>query len=406
VRPRSPALGGRGIALALAVALATGLCAAPAGAAPTGEPVDLLDPAQAPGAVRRTIFRAETARQADDLAGAVRMLAEALAADPGLDHAALRYRLGALLLESGDPGAALAHLRAACDAAPAAPAAWRERGRAAYEMGAYAEAAAAFAQSLRVGAAEPELGYYAGAAWLLADRPDSALAALAPLMASVPDTVPLAWVQALVAAAVEAGTPDRAAVGVERLLREQPDRAAAWRLASQQAQCAGDLAAATVRLQTADWLAPLARADLLHLAELQAAAGAPRLAARTYARLWGGGPGDTTLVAPLAAAWLAAHEPDSARGTLQAALAARPDARWWELLGDLEYAEAKWEAASAACGRAVATDPDRGRAWFMLGASEAQAGRDDLAVEHLERAAADPAVADQARRMLDQLSRR
>jgi len=62
---------------------------------------DPLDPATAPGAVRRAIFRAESSRQAGDLAGAVRFLAGALADHADLDHAALRYRLGAYLVELG-----------------------------------------------------------------------------------------------------------------------------------------------------------------------------------------------------------------------------------------------------------------------------------------------------------------
>lgn len=388
---------------------------------------DPLDPAGAPAPVRRAIFRAETVRQQGDLEAAQHLLAEALADGPDRDHPALRYRLGAYLLELDRAADALPHLRRAGELAPDQEIVWRDLGRAAYETGAHAEAAAAFARAHRRArvlhedpahaghahpAPDPLLLYYSGVAWVLADRPDSALTILAPLVAVAPDTVPQDWVRALVSAAVAADQPQAAAAGVERLLRDHPERPAAWRLASQQAQLAGDLELAAVRLQVSDWLVPLPPTELPQLAELQAAAGAPRRAARTFARAIEAGRGDPglfdqlvePLVEPLAVAWLQAHEPDSARVVLQAELAERPRHRLWMLLGDLEYGLQDWDQAIAAYEQAVALEPDHGRAWLMLGACEVRRGRRDAAAAHLRRALDDSVTAAQARSLLDQLA--
>lgn len=404
------------------------LLAAPAPAQPAGQGGghDLLDPAGASAPVRRAVFRAETLRGRGEIEAAQRVLVEALSDGPDHDHPALRYRLGSYLLELDRAAEALVHLRRAGQQAPRAEAVWRDLGRAAYTEGLHAEAAAAFGRAYRLARAthtdpahaghahappDPLLLYYSGVAWVLADRPDSALAVLEPLVAAAADTVPQDWVRALVSAAAAAEKPLRANDGVVRLLRDHPERPAAWRLASQQAQLAGDVALAAVRLQVADWLDPLPPRELPQLAELHAAAGAPRRAARVYARAMAAGRSDPALgeqlgealVEPLAVTWLQAHEPDSARVVLRTELSKRPTSKLFMLLGDLEYGIQSWDEAADAYNRALALDPEHGRAWLMLGASDLRRGRREEAVAHLRRALADSGTAAQARSLLSQL---
>jgi tetratricopeptide (TPR) repeat protein len=394
---------------------------------------DPRDLAGAPAAVRRALFRAETARQQGDLETAQRLLAEALAGSPATDHPALRHRLGAYLLELNRSGEALAHLRRAGALAPGEDEVWRDLGRAAYETGAYAEAAIAFTRAYRIararrqdtdrvagtprGAAghpapDPRLLYFGGAAWLQADRPDSALAILETLATVAPDTVAQEWVAALVSAAAAADQPRRADTGVARLLRDHSQRPSVWRLASQQAQLAGDLSLAAVRLQVSDWLAPLPPFELPHLAELHAAAGAPRRAARAYARAMAASRRDHSLadqsaenmVERLAVTWLQAHEPDSARVVLREELTYRPNHRLFLLLGDLEYGIQRWGQAASAYAQAAELAPGEGRAWLMLGACEVRRQRPAMAAEHLKRAMTDSTTAARARSLLRQVA--
>jgi predicted Zn-dependent protease len=382
---------------------------------------DPLDPGAAPVPVRRAVFRAETAREDGNLEEARRILADALARGGSLDHPALRYRLGVYLLQLGKSTEALAQLEVASEQAPGASVVWRELARAAYQSDQHSVAAAAFIRAYRTqlieegsdrgtdpapDAPDRQLLYYGGVAWILADRPDSALAVLVPLVAAVPDTVPRAWVHALVSAAAGAGQPNLASQGVGRLLHDHPDDPDAWRLASQLAQLQDDIRQAAIHQQVAAWLTKLPDVESRRLAELQAAAGAPRLSARIYARLWDAGRGQADLGEPLAVSWLQAHEPDSARVVLETILARQPTARLFMLLGDLEYGIERWAAAAAAYGRVTELAPERGRAWLMLAASEIRAERIDAARTHLRRALQDPAVADEARRLLAQLDRR
>ena len=361
--------------------------------------------ADAPAVVRRVVFRAETAYRRGDVEAAQHLLTDALAAGANRDHPAVRYRLGAYLLELGRPRDALPHLRRAAEQAPQAVPVWRDLARAAYETGAHAEAAVAFerAYTLATDDPDPVLRYYGAASWLQADQPDSALAVLAPLVASAVDTVPRAWVRALVSAAAQADASGQADAGVERLLRDHPAAAGCWLLASQQAQLAGDVPTAVVRLKVAAYLAPLSAHDQRRLAELQAVDGVPRQSARGYAVLWDEGRGDRSVADQLAGAWLRAQEPDSARTVLSRVLDVEPTARRWSRLGDLEYELERWEAAALAYRSGLALAPEDGRMWLNLGICQWRLGHLSAAREAFQRASEDPALADQARRLLDRV---
>jgi len=363
--------------------------------------------ADAPAGVRRVVFRAETAYRRGDLEEAERLLTDALAAGASRDHPAVRYRLGAYLLELDRPQDALVHLRRAAEQAPQAVPVWRDLARAAYETGVYAEAAVAFERAFVLAADNPDpvLRYYGAASWLQADEPDSALVVLVPLVASAADTVPLAWVQALVSAAAQADAPAQADPGVERLLRDHPGNADSWLLASQQAQLAGDVPTAVIRLKVAAWLAPLPARDQRRLAELQAVSGVPRQSARRYAVLWEEGRGDRSVADQLAGAWLRAHEPDSARTVLSQVLAVEPTARRWSRLGDLEYGLERWAAAAQAYRSGLALAPEDGRVWLNLGICWWRLGSLEAAREAFLRASEDPALADHARSLLDRVAR-
>lgn len=390
---------------------------------------DPLDVADAPTSVRRHVFRAEAALRRDENAEAVRILQDALRDDDDADHPAVLYRLGVYLLELDRPADAVPHLRRATELAPESLPCWAEYARAAYATGAYADAAAAFTRAHAVADdPDPLLRYYAGVAWVLADRPARAVDELAPLVASSLDTVPVEWVQALVSAAAAAEQPARADAGVRRLLREHADRPAAWSLASQQAQLTGDLSAAALRLQVADWLGDLGPADVRQLADLYGAAGLPRQAARTYQRLW---PARPDLARQLAVSWLQAHEPDSARVVLREALGvgrgggdggggdggggapasrdadrdADDAAQLWMLLGDVEYTRDQHAAARAAYAEAASRDPSRARAWLMQGAASIELDDAAAAREALARASEFDATRSEARRLLAHLDR-
>ena len=168
------------------------------------------------------------------------------------------HRLGGYLLELGRPVDALELLRLASEEAPNSDVVWRDYARAAYELGDYRTAAEAFTKAHRVHPADDDhahdppddrLLYYGRPLLAAGRRGDPGLDLLEPLVAAVADTVPRAWVQALVSAAATAERPVRADAGVARLLRDHPHAPEAWILAARQAQLRDDLTTAARSLQ-------------------------------------------------------------------------------------------------------------------------------------------------------------
>ncbi len=68
----------------------------------------------------------------------------------GRDNALLRFSLGNEYVKSGEPAAAVEHLRKALEHDPAYSAAWKLLGKALEESGAHAEALAAYREGIAV----------------------------------------------------------------------------------------------------------------------------------------------------------------------------------------------------------------------------------------------------------------
>ena len=127
-----------------------------------------------------------------------------------------------------------------------------------------------------------------------------------------------------------------------------------------------DFRQAAVAPTIADYLEPLDPDRLRQLGDLYAACGVPLQAARCYDRALDQASAETEPdsaatrrrrgdIARLATAWLAAHDPGTARAILEATTAADPDfGRGWLLLGyaaldqdDVPAARAAWRRAQA-----------------------------------------------------------
>jgi len=131
---------------------------------------------------------------------------------------------------------------------------------------------------------------------------------------------------------------------------------------------------------------------------LYAVIGVPLKAAAYYERAYSA---DTEPVPAeykkLASAWLAAHEPEAARATLQTALAAHPTTVLWALQGDVEYIARDFTAALSAFSNSTELDPEFGRGYLMMGYCALELGETEAARRHLSRAAEFPDQAAAAR---------
>ncbi|MGD9546607.1 MAG: tetratricopeptide repeat protein [Candidatus Krumholzibacteriia bacterium] len=358
---------------------------------------------------QQILFRARSLLDDGKPAEAAEVLAGWLAGDPARDHALLRYELANARLAQDDETGALADLQAAVRLEPRFARAWLRLGETAYGLERYAAAAEGFARGYALTPdPRPEFLHYAGVCDLLAGRPDQAAAALSTLLTDHRAVAEPEWYRALVAAALESADPGQARPFLDHLLADRPSDPASWELAAQEAAARDDYRTAAVLLTVTGYLRPLTPAEWRQLGDLYAVIEVPRQAARCYERALqadGGsaGPDETAAraeVERLASAWLAAHDLEAARRTLRQAMAGRPTASGWALLGDVDLMDGDFAAASEHFGKAVALDPEFGRGHLMLGYCSLELDRPAEARRHLERALAFPEQATSARDLL------
>jgi tetratricopeptide (TPR) repeat protein len=277
-------------------------------------------------------------------------------------------------------------------------------GLALYADGRPAEAAGAFGEAFRryrdQGELRPELLYQAAAGYHQAGDTPGARRSLAELWAlgqalnsvQVPDTWHELWVQVL----CDGGEWAEAERAVDRLLRTRREDRRLWTILAQVRANAGRYAAAASALEIADAAAPLERGDLLLLADLHGAAGAPLRAAAILeraARL----EKDPGLHDKLAALYLEARRFDEAEEHARRALALHVDGARLLALGRILSQAGRHEALEALCREHSGTDARNGELLLLATAAAVERGSWASADELLRRAASDRSVTTRVR---------
>lgn len=360
---------------------------------------ELLDPGRAEGGARRTLYRVQMQRSRGEVDDARRTLRDHLAKHPDQDHALLHFHLGQVLAQGDSMAAAAWEFEAAVALEPDLWPAWRNLGEVAYGNADFARAAEAFDEAWRLAPDRDEdLRYYQGVALLQAGRAAAAVDVLADLLEDPDEDAPPEWYRALLAAAVDAGRPDRAGPAMDRLTLLHPDDDEAWLLAAQQAAAAEDYPRAVTALTVTGYLRPLTVDERRRLGDLCLAAGAPARAARHFAAvvdsLGGGTPDD---LERLVSALLAADRTGEALDVLDRRLQSSPSARLWRLKGELHYGAGEFAAARAAFAEAADLDPADREYDLLQGYCLVETGDRTAARRHLLRAAEDPRLAPRAR---------
>jgi tetratricopeptide (TPR) repeat protein len=354
---------------------------------------------------RRALFRARAQQDNGAFAEAAEIVTTWLAGDPDRDHHLLRFNLAVSYLALDRPAEALVSLEKSVALAPRFARGWLRLGEAAYELGKYRQAGEAFGRAYDLSPdRRPEILYYAGVSLLSGGQPKPALSRLILLLDLHAAEAGLDWYQALLAAAIDAGQPERATVYLERLLAAQPNDPRAWDLAYRFHAGRSDYEQAAAHLTLAGYLRELSRDEQEQLGDLYAVIGVPLQAARYYEQAFAAASEpQPDEYRKLATAWLSAHELEAARATLTAALAARPTTELWALSGDLEYTAEDYAAALEAFTQSTATDSAFGRGYLMMGYCALELGRETEAREYLARAVSFPDQAAAARALVRRL---
>jgi len=352
------------------------------------------------------LHQAQKRMEAGSNEDAVRLLREHLAKDPTRDHSLLEFLLGNALHAAGRPGEALDAYRKAVCLEPCYGPAWVNLGQAAMEGEDFPLAAESFVRGYALMRPEnPEILYYAAVAHVLNGGHEEAAALLESLPGNRTGRPNREWARTLLHAYMELGRKERAEALLERMLASFPQDPEVWRYAWRFEANRQNYEKAVVNLVVLSYLTDLTREERLLLGDLYSAIHVPLAATEQYELALKDSP-SVTEAERLALSYLAAHRPEAAHRTLRSALAERPSAKLWLLLGEMHAMQEEYPAALEAFRESARLDPEGGgRAHLMMGYCALQEGRKEVAIPALRKAREFPQHQEDARRLLEQAGR-
>ncbi len=339
---------------------------------------------------RKTLFSSRSKQDKGEYSQASEIMGKWITDHPDQKNHLLFFNWAVSQLSLDQTAEALLNLEQSVALEPQFARAWLRLGEAAYDQQEYARAAEAFTQGYKLMPdPQPEILYYSGVAWLLAEEGSKSMNTLTTLLGDFRNSAILDWYQAMVAAAVEAEKTQEAWPWLENCLVDFESDPQAWFMAYQLASSEEDFERAAVMLTVVGHLRPLNRNEFLQLGDLYAGSGVPLQAARYYQQAVEFP--ETVPAADdyvrLASAWMAAHRLIEARETIVRGVNSGESVRLLALLGDLNYSEEKYVAARQAFSRCVELDSQYARGWLMGGYCSLELGENAEARKNLQKAA-------------------
>lgn len=294
---------------------------------------------------------------------------------PGKQHYLLEFTLANSLSQAGQPQAALSHYRKAVALYPEDAAVWQNMGTVLYQLKRYEAAGESLAKaySLSGTAKKHELLYQAAGAYMLAKQPRRAR----PLLEKIVSTTKLPderWLETLLQAYLELGLSQKALTTARTLLQGKEVDSKLWPILTRLYIDTGAFKEAAAAFEIHLLHHPASTQDLKLLGDLYQQAKVPLEAARQYERLLDL-TGQEADVEKTARAYAAAHHHQEAITILNQRLAKAPTAGLWWLIATLYYETDAFEDAYEALAHCIASDPNRGEAYLLMGYSATYLGR-------------------------------
>lgn len=359
-----------------------------------------------PRDTRMALFEAQQYVQGVNYSGAVNSLEEYLSEHPGEDNFWMRFFLGDYYTHLEEDEKAFDQLEKCVALEPRFAQGWLKLGEVAYSLQRYGRAGEAILRGFDLDEEKrPELLYFSGASYILAEQPAKALPVLDRLIGGDFGEPRLEWYRAAISAAIETQELDEGRATVDRMLAtfaEDPD---AWYLAFQYEASVSDYEQAAVALTVVGYLRPLSRQEQIQLGDLYSAIDIPVVAGEYY-RSAVADSASARDVERLASAYIASYNQEDALAVLTRAVREEPTARLYSLLGDLQFMRKDYDASYDAFAQCTRLDAEEGRAFLMMGYCAMELERNEDAVASLERALAFEDVADRAQSLLERARRR
>jgi tetratricopeptide (TPR) repeat protein len=267
------------------------------------------------------------------------------------------------------------------------PGLWQNMGKACFDLQQFSRAGQYMQKAWQYQEKkDPDLLFQAAGCMMMAREPGNAYTLLKSLCNGSQNTVRLKWLESLAHACMEAGKNQEAMQTICRLLERQPDEPRWWKMLININIRDEKYDKAAAALKIHNQLTQQKKEDIILLGDLYMAAGVPEKAAEQYelALQW---IQTSHHYEKIAAAYLAAHQPDKAISILKKALKSKQVARLWHTLGTIYYNQGEAVLAYQAFQKSCNLNPNDGRTALMMGYSALKAGRNHEAIVDFAKAA-------------------
>jgi tetratricopeptide (TPR) repeat protein len=326
------------------------------------------NPAPAPNPVeQRVLFQAQQQVAAKKYAEAQQMLMQFISEKGEKVHYLVFFALGNALALQGRHDAALHQYRQAAAQNGTDAALWLNMGKVCYDLQQFGQAAQDLQKAYELMTEKkPELLYQAAVCFLQDQKPQQALACLSAICITDAAGTRDEWFEALVEVHLKLGQHRQAVATVQHLLVRPEPKPRWWKLLAHVHVQAHDYAAAAAAFKVYLELAAPSREEVIRLGDLYRLAGVPLKAARQYEKAlqWPAAEGDYEKIASV---YLSAHRPDMAVQALHQAIASKPSARLWHMLGSIQYNQGKYQEAREAFRQSHELAQGDGSALLLMG---------------------------------------
>jgi tetratricopeptide (TPR) repeat protein len=293
--------------------------------------------------------------------------------------------------------------------------AWQNLGSVLFDLKKYVKAGNAFEKAFETEV--PENGddtkphillYHASIAYLSAGKPALSRPHLEYLTSGAVKEIKQEWLEALFKTYLDLKKNDLAMQLVLKLIHQDGENPKWWHYLAHLHMQNKKYEKAAEALTIRSYLKEPNREEALLLADLYRMIGTPHKAATFYKYAIGM---DSTCkqknysgyYEKLAHAYLAGHKADLALQALGQAIAIAPDARLYQLKGQIMMASEQWQKAHLAFGKAAMLDTKNGYGHLLAGYCALQEGNYEVATDHLTKAKTFPKQYKQAGQLLDHI---
>ena len=355
---------------------------------------------------QRVVHHAQQAMSEKRYSAAQAMLSGFMEQNGDNIHYLVPFTLGNALALEGRNTEALACYRKAARRHSADADLWINMGKVHHDLQQFGEAGRSLhkAHSLMAGK-KPELLYQAAACFLQDKQPHQALVYLERLCSEHSSEAGSEWFETLIDVHLQLGQHLKAADVVRQVLEKEGDRAHWSKVLAHIHTVEKNFKKAAAAFKVYLELVEPDRQELRQLGDLYWLAGVPLKAARQY-ELASQGSATENDYTRIAAAYIAAHRPDTAEQVLKQAIERKPSDSLWQMLGSIQYNQGRYREASEAFGQSLNISPGDGSAALFMGYCALKLEKPDEAVKAFETAARFSKQRKAAQQALAEIKRR